>query len=57
MSARIIQFPARRLVQDGEGLWLVLAWSSGWLLGNRADAFQEAQWLAENLALPLRASP
>ena len=62
MSAVVIRFPPRRpvavlVIQDrGDGLWLVLAGSHGWVFADRDDAINEARWLARNLGLPIRHS-
>jgi hypothetical protein len=54
----IIRFPPRRSaavwILNDEGAWLVLAGSNGWLHGDRSAAFEDAQWLARNLQLPIR---
>ena len=57
----VVRFPLRRIAailvtreRNGEG-WLALAGSHGWLFGSRAEALQEAAWLARNLDLPVRA--
>ena len=54
----MIKFPPRRffairVVDDGDGL-LVLAGEYGWLHGDAASAFTDAQWLARNWGLPVR---
>jgi hypothetical protein len=36
------------------GGWLCLAGSHGWLFGSLREARHEAQWLARNLAVPIR---
>jgi hypothetical protein len=59
MSARIIRFPARNAAaifirEAPEGGWLVLAREHAWLHGDVRSASIDAQWLSENLALPVR---
>ena len=34
--------------------WLVLAGSHAWAFGQYEDAREDAEWLAQNLALPIR---
>src|SRR5215467_10831789 len=54
-SGRLVHFPARRVwVLLEDAAWLVLAGSHGWLLGDYHTAHADAQWLAENLGLPIR---
>jgi hypothetical protein len=59
MTCVIRRFPYRRvaavLVFQADDGWLALAGSHGWLFGSRAEALQEASWLARNLNLPVRA--
>jgi hypothetical protein len=55
----VARFPMRRslavwITRDGPG-WLVLAGEHGWLFGSRQEADRDAQWLAHNLGVPLRA--
>jgi hypothetical protein len=57
-DAAIIRFPPRRsvavlIMRDGGG-WLVLAGSHGWIHGDAEAARSDAQWLSQNLALPVR---
>lgn len=60
MTAAVIRFPPRRpaaifVTQDrGDGLWLAVAGSHGWVFANRHDAINEAHWLSRNLSLPVR---
>jgi hypothetical protein len=52
------RFPPRRsavvwlLHQAGE--WLVLGGAHGWTHGDYRTALADAQWLSENLELPIR---
>ena len=41
-------------MEANEGGWLVLAGDHGWLHGDLHEAFEDAQWLSENLGLPIR---
>jgi hypothetical protein len=55
----IIRFPARNaaaifVAKAAEGGWLVLARGHGWLHSDVQSALADAQWLSENLSLPLR---
>jgi hypothetical protein len=55
----IKRFPMRRaacvrLLRETGGAWLVLALDHGWLHGNRCAALADAQWLSQNLGLPIR---
>jgi hypothetical protein len=60
MTVAVIRFPSRRsaavfVTQDrGDGLWLALAGSHGWVFADRDDAISEARWLSHNLSLPIR---
>lgn len=59
-SNTVERFPMRRsravwITRDG-GAWLVLAGEYGWLFGSRVEADRDAQWLARNLGLPIRAA-
>jgi hypothetical protein len=61
MSARIIQFPTRNtaaiFVREVPGAgWLVLARGHAWAHGDRHAAVQDAEWLSDNLSLPIRVS-
>ena len=57
--SNIIRLPARNAAAvfvreiPGDG-WLVLAREYGWLHGDLRSALTDAQWLSENLSLPLR---
>jgi hypothetical protein len=58
-ESAVVRFPPRRahcvrIVRDAAGGWLVIAYSHGWLHGNRRAAIADAQWLARNLKLPVR---
>jgi hypothetical protein len=58
-SAAVIRFPMRcaaciRLMHEADGAWLVLAYSHGWLHGDRRAALADARWLGRNLGLPVR---
>jgi hypothetical protein len=55
----IERFPMRRvacvwLLRETNGAWLVLAYSHGWLHGDRRAALADARWLGRNLGLPVR---
>ena len=57
--ATIIRFPSRRsaavwLLPAHEGGWLVVARGHGSLHGDQTTAREDAQWLAQNLDLPIR---
>ena len=57
-----LRFPPRQsfaiwLIREAGGAWLVLARGHGWLFGSRHEAVRSAEWLAENLALPVRVIP
>jgi hypothetical protein len=59
MPVPITRFPARRslavwITRDGPA-WLALAGEHGWLHGSREEAECDAQWLGQNLGLPVRA--
>jgi len=54
----LVRFPARAtscvwLLRE-DAAWLVLAGSHGWLHGDYHTAHADAEWLAENLGLPIR---
>jgi hypothetical protein len=56
----IVRFPLRRIaailvMRERDGGWLTLVGSNGWLFGSRAEALQQASWLARNLNQPVRA--
>jgi hypothetical protein len=57
-SGQVIRFPARRgsciWVKREKDAWLVIARDHGWLHGDIHDAHANAQWLAQNLGLPVR---
>jgi hypothetical protein len=58
MSTEVVRFPARRsaaiwLLREGAA-WPVLVGENGWLHGSSASASDDAQWLAQNLQLPIR---
>ena len=57
-SGRLVHSPARHSrcvwVLREDAAWLVLAGSHGWLHGDYHTARADAQWLAENLGLPIR---
>ena len=60
MTARVIRFQPRRssavwVLREGAA-WLVVANDHGWLHGSRASAVEDAQWLSENLNLPIRSA-
>jgi hypothetical protein len=60
LAMSVIRFPLRRIaailvMRERNGGWLTLVGSNGWLFGSRAEALQEAAWLARNLDLPVRA--
>jgi hypothetical protein len=57
--SQLIRFPPRRvraviICRERDGGWLVIAGAHGWLFGDRAEAFAEALWLADNLGLPIQ---
>ena len=58
MSAEIIRFPARRFasiqITQDDGAWLVQAGAHGWIHGDAESARDDAQWLSQNLSLPVR---
>jgi hypothetical protein len=68
MSATIIPFPKRGkpftcersekrgiVVQwDADDGWYVVRGSHGWIHSDVASAWADAQWLADNLAIPVR---
>jgi hypothetical protein len=54
----LVRFPPRRfaairIVRDVDG-WLVLAGAHGWIHGDAKSARRDAQWLSQNLLLPVR---
>ena len=56
-SGQLVCFPARRAcvrVLREDAAWLVLAGSHGWLHGDYRTAQADAQWLADNLGVPIR---
>ena len=58
-SITVERFPMRRsraiwITREGPA-WFVLAGENGWLHGSRGEADRDAQWLARNLGLPVRA--
>jgi hypothetical protein len=58
-SANVIRFPMRcaaciRLMREASGTWLVLAYSHGWVHGDRNTALADARWLSQNFGLPVR---
>jgi hypothetical protein len=56
-SGRPVRFPARFVwVLREDAAWLVLAGSHGWLHGDYHTARADAQWLAQNLGLPVRSA-
>jgi hypothetical protein len=60
LAMSVVRFPFRRIaailvMRERDGGWLTLVGSNGWLFGSRAEALQEAAWLARNLDLPVRA--
>jgi hypothetical protein len=59
MNASVIRFPPHHLAAVwilplAESGWLVLLGAHGWLHGSRADALEDARWLAANVKLPIR---
>lgn len=57
-GADLLRFPPRRsaavwILRDAEA-WLVLAGVNGWAHGSRDEAAADADWLADNLAMPIR---
>jgi hypothetical protein len=57
--ANVERFPPRRsaviwLLRHAD-TWLVLGGSSGWLHGDYHSALADAEWLSENLDLPILA--
>jgi hypothetical protein len=59
-SGRLIRFPARHAgcvwILREDAAWLVLAGSHGWAHGDYHTAHADAQWLAQNLGLPIRSA-
>jgi len=56
-SGRLLHFPARCVwILREDAAWLVLAGSHGWLHGDYHTACTDAQWLAQNLGLPIRSA-
>ena len=56
-SGRLVHFPARCVWTLGEdAAWLVRAGDHGWLHGDYHTARADAQWLAQNLGLPIRSA-
>jgi len=56
-SGRIVHFPARCVwILREDAAWLVLAGDRGWLHGDYHTARTDAQWLAQNLGLPIRSA-
>jgi hypothetical protein len=58
MSA-IVRLPDRVqaaiwLTHEPFGAWLVLARGHGWIFGSSTAASTDAEWLSENLGLPIR---
>jgi hypothetical protein len=59
-SATIVRFPPRRAAaifvckERNSDEWLAIARGHGWSFSSRAEALNEAEWLACNLALPIR---
>lgn len=57
-SINLIRFPLRRIgaviVVREHGEWLSIAGGNGWAFGSFADACAEAQWLSQNMGLPVR---
>jgi hypothetical protein len=59
MTAPVIPFKRKYaaavfIVPAEEGGWLVLVGDDGWLHGSVLDAWADAQWMADNLNLPIR---
>jgi hypothetical protein len=54
----LARFPSRKSfaiwVASDEGAWLVLAGEHGWCHGDQSAAAEDAQWLSNNLSLPIR---
>jgi hypothetical protein len=52
---QLVRFPARCVwIRRENAAWLVLAGSHGWLHSDYHAARADAQWLAQNLGLPIR---
>jgi hypothetical protein len=61
-AANVERFPPRQsavvwLMRHCDDEWLVIGGSHGWSHGDYRSAFADAQWLSENLDLPIRAVP
>jgi hypothetical protein len=62
MTASILRFPSQRIAavfifEDAEDGWLVLGpRGHGWAHGDRRSAMADAEWLARNFNLPIRAT-
>lgn len=58
MSADVIRFPPRQSVvihvMPADGAWLVQAGAHGWIHGDVESARCDAQWLSQNLSIPVR---
>jgi hypothetical protein len=57
-DCRLVRFPPRRaavvwLLLDRDG-WLVIARDHGWSFGDFPSALADAQWLSQNLGMPIR---
>ena len=57
-TGQLVRFPVRHAscvwVLREDAAWLVLAGSHGWLHGDYHTARVDAQWLADNLGVPIR---
>jgi hypothetical protein len=58
-DCRLERFPMRHarcvwVLREDDCCWLVLARDHGWLFGDCSAAFADAQWLSQNLAMPIR---
>jgi hypothetical protein len=59
IAGNIERFPPRRsavvwLLREYDDEWLVIGGANGWSHGDYPSALADAQWLAENLELPIR---
>jgi hypothetical protein len=56
----LVRFPVQHAscvwVLREDAAWLVLADSHGWLHGDFHTAYADAEWLAENLGVPIRSA-